>query len=471
MKISLNNIGALKTEVELIPAQLTVFSGGNNTGKTYAMYLLWALFKRRTRHVFEFAEKFAEQLRVEGSVQIPLQAFCDQHWTTIEKGIADGLRKHLPDVFRAPQDMFKEAQVKLTLNSDQFIEFAKKHKDFKRSIEVGNSGNLDVRLTCDDGDNFSVALTALGANKLPLSLVAEIVSSLIIDLILSSQIESVFLLPAERGGLNLFYLDLDAKNATLVRHLKRDDSNPVDLFRDMMVAQYAQPIESYIDFLKRAPRITKNGGDFHDQALALQKEIANVRYKVSKEGVITAKPYKSDAELGIHLTSSTVKSLYGLWAWLELQAKPGDCLMIDEPELNLHPNNQRLVARLLVRLVNRGIKVIISTHSDYIIRELNNMIMLASDFISRNDLEKKFGYDPNGLERLSVDKVAAYHFTNKSVIASTVSSEFGIEVKSMDEAINNLNESNGDIYYALGESLHPIVESETITFNKIDSNT
>lgn len=264
---------------------------------------------------------------------------------------------------------------------------------------------------------------------------------------------------------HLFYLDLDAKNSALVRHLKRDDSNPVDLFRDMMVAQYAEPIESYIDFLKCAPRITKNGGDFHDQALTLQKEIANVRYKVSKEGVITAKPYKSDAELGIHLTSSTVKSLYGLWAWLELQAKSGDCLMIDEPELNLHPDNQRLVARLLVRLVNRGIKVVISTHSDYIIRELNNMIMLANDFTSRDDLEKKFKYDVNGLERLSVDKVAAYHFTNKSVMASTVSSEFGIEVKSMDDAINNLNESNNDIYYALDESLHPILESETIVIN------
>lgn len=467
MKVILNNIGALKAEVELIPAQLTVFSGGNNTGKTYAMYLLWALFKRRTRHVFEFAERFAEQLRAEGNVQIPLQTFCDQHWVTIERGIADGLRKHLPDVFRAPQDMFKEAQIRLTLNLDQLIEFAKKHKDFKRSIEVGSTGTLDVRLICDEENKFSVALTALGANKLPLSLVAEIVSSLLIDLILSSQIESVFLLPAERGGLNLFYLDLDAKNSALVRHLKRDDSNPVDLFRDMMVAQYAEPIESYIDFLKRAPRITKNGGDFHDQALTLQKEIANVRYKVSKEGVITAKPYKSDAELGIHLTSSTVKSLYGLWAWLELQAKPGDCLMIDEPELNLHPDNQRLVARLLVRLVNRGIRVVISTHSDYIIRELNNMIMLTNDFTSRDDLERKFKYDVNGLERLSVDKVAAYHFTNRSVLASTVSSEFGIEVKSMDDAINNLNESNNDIYYALEESLHPITESETIVHNKI----
>ena len=53
--------------------------------------------------------------------------------------------------------------------------------------------------------------------------------------------------------------------------------------------------------------------------------------------------------------------------------------MIDEPELNLHPDNQRRIARLLARLVNLGIKVFITTHSSYIIKELNTLIMLNRD--------------------------------------------------------------------------------------------
>jgi predicted ATPase len=44
--------------------------------------------------------------------------------------------------------------------------------------------------------------------------------------------------------------------------------------------------------------------------------------------------------------------------------------MVDEPELNLHPENQRRVARLFARLINLGIKVFITTHSDYIVKEL-----------------------------------------------------------------------------------------------------
>ncbi|MBC7618129.1 MAG: hypothetical protein H7293_03925, partial [Candidatus Saccharibacteria bacterium] len=98
MKIVLKNMGAITKEVELSPAQLTIFSGGNNTGKTYAMYVLWALFQRRARHVFAFAERLAEQLKVEGSVSLPLEAFFTQHWVTLEKGIAQGLRKRLPEL-------------------------------------------------------------------------------------------------------------------------------------------------------------------------------------------------------------------------------------------------------------------------------------------------------------------------------------------------------------------------------------
>ena len=53
--------------------------------------------------------------------------------------------------------------------------------------------------------------------------------------------------------------------------------------------------------------------------------------------------------------------------------------MVDEPELNLHPANQRRIARLFACLVNLGVKVFITTHSDYIVKELNTLIMLNHD--------------------------------------------------------------------------------------------
>ena len=62
-------------------------------------------------------------------------------------------------------------------------------------------------------------------------------------------------------------------------------------------------------------------------------------------------------------SSSSVRSLLDIGFYLKHIAKKGDLLMIDEPELNLHPENQRRVARLIAKLVNYGIKIFVTTIS------------------------------------------------------------------------------------------------------------
>lgn len=52
--------------------------------------------------------------------------------------------------------------------------------------------------------------------------------------------------------------------------------------------------------------------------------------------------------------------------------------MIDEPELNLHPSNQRLVARLIAKMVNKGLKIVVSATYMIILRELNSLIRLQN---------------------------------------------------------------------------------------------
>ena len=80
--------------------------------------------------------------------------------------------------------------------------------------------------------------------------------------------------------------------------------------------------------------------------------------------------------------------------------------MIDEPELNLHPQNQRKVAQLLAMLVNHGIKVFVTTHSDTIIRELNTLLLLDAKDPRLAELAKAEGYLES--QFLSNDQVKAY---------------------------------------------------------------
>ena len=155
--------------------------------------------------------------------------------------------------------------------------------------------------------------------------------------------------------------------------------------------------------------------------------------------------------MGLHLTSSTVKSLFGLWFYLEHQAHKGSILMIDEPELNIHPENQRKIARLFARLVNKGLNIVISTHSDYIVREINSLIMLSQD--ANEHLRKQYKYKPE--EILKREQVGAYLFDNHIIEPFSITRDDGIHATTFDDVIEDLNKVNNDIFYTLQEQKTP----------------
>ena len=275
---------------------------------------------------------------------------------------------------------------------------------------------------------------------------------------------NTFLMPAERTGLHLFYRELGTRRTALLHHASREKINLQELLRDVIHFRYAIPIADYINWLNQLPDNQRGGpNDFHSYAQYLKKKLVQGSYTVNRSaGDITFKPYqlKRDGNptqsMGLHMTSSTVKSLFGLWFYLEYQAQPGDLLMIDEPELNLHPESQRKVARLLAKLVNAGLNLVISTHSDYIIRELNSLIMLKNEHAQ--NLQKKYTYTENGKkytyeedETLDMKMVGAYLLDNQTITPSEISPNDGIYAITFDEAIRNLNQDNDNIYYSLQE--------------------
>ena len=263
-----------------------------------------------------------------------------------------------------------------------------------------------------------------------------------------------FLMPAERNGLHLFFRELGARRTALLHHASKENINLNELLKDVIRSRYAMPIAHYIDWLNQLPEIQRGpAGAFHQQAEYLKKQLANGAYKVERRsGDIQFKPYqkkRGDAatqSMSLHMASSTVKSLFGLWFYLENQAQPGDLLMIDEPELNIHPENQRHIARLLARLVNAGLHVVISTHSDYIVREFNSLLMLSQD---NGELRKKHKYSEN--ETLTVEQVSACLFDNQSITPFEISPEDGIYATTFDTVIEDLNQVNDDIHYSLQE--------------------
>lgn len=71
-----------------------------------------------------------------------------------------------------------------------------------------------------------------------------------------------------------------------------------------------------------------------------------------------------------------------------LTSKVGDILIIENPELNLHPEGQIQIGKLISKAAALGVQIIIETHSDHIVNAAR--ISLKDRVISTNDLEIKY---------------------------------------------------------------------------------
>lgn len=77
-------------------------------------------------------------------------------------------------------------------------------------------------------------------------------------------------------------------------------------------------------------------------------------------------------------TSSMVSELAPVVLYLRHIVQPGNTLIIEEPEAHLHPGMQREFTRQIAGMIRAGIRVIITTHSEWVLEELANLVYLSS---------------------------------------------------------------------------------------------
>lgn len=119
--------------------------------------------------------------------------------------------------------------------------------------------------------------------------------------------------------------------------------------------------------------------------------------------------------------------------------------MLDEPKLNIRPENQLKMARLFARLVNAGVNLVISTHSDYFVREFSNLLMLNE--AKEGDLKKEYGCADE--EVLRPDQTSACLVDQQTIAPSRIEPIGGIRAGTFDDVIKKLNWDNNGIFYDL----------------------
>ena len=133
-----------------------------------------------------------------------------------------------------------------------------------------------------------------------------------------------------------------------------------------------------------------------------------------------------------------VSELAPLVIFLRGIIRQGDLLIIEEPESHLHPGAQTKIAQTLARLVRAGVRVVITTHSNWLLQQISNLIR-------EGELQKQGKSTSESADWLKAEEVGAWQFhKNEPVTELTFDLVEGIEPEDhLDIAEDLYNRSAG----------------------------
>ena len=447
MKIRIENLGVLgQAEFELGP--LTLICGDNNSGKTYATYALFGFLSNWSVFLsVDIPESTIDELVKNGVARLDVDSYAKQLQEVLWQGSERYMRMLPTRVFSSKSKRFEQTIFRVDL--DEHMLSSAKSREFR--FGMGMEHNATLSLTKDEGDSTLVTtLLRSKVEELPVDTIEFVISYALKHMFLDDVFPRPFIASTERTGVAMFRSELVSS-----RNRQRpfeDGTYQQELFLGERL-DYPLPVEVNTDFIRRIEKTTKEDSFLardHPEVLAEFSDIIGGEYDVTESDTICFLTADHKLPLTMDESSSAVRSLLIVGLYLRHVARPGDLLMIDEPELNLHPRNQRRIARLFARLVNLGIKVFMTTHSDYIVKELNTLIMLSQDKPHLKRLAKKEGYRPD--ELLSPEQIHVYIAERATdaketvgerdhiLVRAPVDSELGIEARSFDNTINEMNE-------------------------------
>ena len=178
------------------------------------------------------------------------------------------------------------------------------------------------------------------------------------------------------------------------------------------IMPFVRPINQFLDIMGDMSAEPAAKDDNIRLAHVLETEMTNGIIDISSMPNKEVQYVPAGAKKGIQLrlSSAVVTELSPLILMLK-HKKQIKRLYYEEPEMCLHPQLQYKMGRMLGRIVNSKIGMVITTHSDIILQHINCMIKLAK----RDDCQEiceKLEYTP--VDLLSHEKIRVYQFRAKS---------------------------------------------------------
>ncbi len=405
---------------EIVVNDLTLIFGDNNNGKTYFAYALYGLLKAfKSINIEILTKKMENDLLANNKITINKAKL---NLEDIIENVAKSYAKKIHSF------VFSSENQNIPIISLSSLSLSTEKT--KQTINIG--GSSIIIDSNKEWFEITIKNQDTGLNNIIIYEINQALLTLLFD------IPDVFISVAERLGISLFQKDLDLNINTLVDHIKKSkEINPFDLIRDYS-SRYALPVKDNIDFIRAIETIQKGKTTLKiDLSTHIKKMIGGkLKYNGNEVRLSNNRRGDNKMDIPIYLTSASVRALSSLYFFLKHKAKPGDLIIIDEPESHLSLAKQRLLAKLIADCINNDLKIMLTTHSDTLVLELNNLIMLNSNFDDKDSFMKKNHYENNNI--INPDKVSAYIAENGGMTKCNID-KYGMEVDSMDKEINKLN--------------------------------
>ncbi len=459
MEISVKNLGVLR-QASFRLNDLTILCGENSTGKTYAAYALYGFLNFWWKaEAIAISDENVQHLLDNGNIELDIQEYIDAA-PSILKRICEEYTTYLPKVFASPEKHFSKSSFFVNASKNDIHSIMEYSKT--EASRSDPTFSMSVEIDSKHVKAFLVAGEKHRNEKLP-KFIRSFLSDSIQWVLFGKSFPFPFIASAERTGATVFRKDLNMARDNLLDKVIFEDEDAARLrLLSQGYSDYPSPLKSNIQFTRYLELITDKESFLvreHPEILADFSNIIEGDYLITKRDELYYIPRGKNVKLTMGESSSSVRSLLDIGLYLRHVAARGDILMIDEPELNLHPENQCKMARLFVRLINVGVKVFITTHSDYIIKELNTLIMLNQNDARLKDLAKREGYKSS--ELLNPEKVSVHiakkapvklnGSTKKSIchtlVPADIDAKLGINAPSFDDTIDTMNRIQEEIIW------------------------
>nr|WP_300818941.1 AAA family ATPase [uncultured Acetatifactor sp.] len=437
-RLKVSGYGKLES-AEIETAPLTLFVGDNNSGKSYLMSLLWGirnlggelLYADETMEITEtydrlrcWVKKQIETAREQGVHTVLASEIGDELQSVLQERINQNRDKFVKAIFNSSDVEIEELQIELTGLADISLDFIVREYGRNMGVAITNTGNDGVELALSEKERATGILEEKTGRYFVNTLMALVLDS-------HGGFNREIYFPAARTG---FMLTKD-----IINKVSRRTTFNVAAEQETMVP-FVRPINQFLDVINDLTFDGESNEDFKEIVQYLENGMADGTVEMSalpnKEAMYV--PNGKTSGMPLRITSAVVTELSPLILILKYK-RYVDALFYEEPEMCLHPQLQQKMGRVLCKMVNAGVQMNVTTHSDIILQHVNNMVRLSGRE-DREEICHQLGYTARDL--LSPQKVKVYQLKavagGKTKVEELNCGENGFAVPTFNDALDRI---------------------------------